>query len=275
MLKNRLIPVVLLKNGAVVQSKRFSRYQRVGNPFTIVERLSAWAADELIYLDITREGSHDLGRDDLNCPNDRHVLNILKDVAKRCFMPLTFGGGIRTVEDAVDRIGNGADKICINSQALNDPAFIEACSRRLGSQCIVVSIDARNGRDGEWEACIQGGALPSGHSVVEWAMEAERRGAGEILLNSIDRDGSGKGYDIPLIRAVADRVGIPVIAVGGVGEWAHFAEGLREGHASAVAAANIFHYTENSVYAAKRYLYDSGLNVREAGFGVFDRGGGR
>ena len=263
MLKNRLIPVVLLRNGIVVQSKGFKRYQRLGNPITIVERLSDWAADELIYLDISREPIYDLGRDDLNFPNRGAVLEILKDIARRCFMPLTFGGGIRTLDDVLARIRSGADKVSINTQALNDPGFVSICAKEFGSQCIVVSIDARTDGKGSWEVYKEGGRVPTGRHPGEWAAQVESRGAGEILINSIDRDGSGKGYDIPLIRSVVNAVKIPVIALGGVGEWAHLAQGITEGGASAVAAANIFHYTENSVYKAKKSLYDMGLNVRK------------
>lgn len=253
---------MLLRGGVVVQSKGFRRYQRLGNPVTIVERLSSWASDELVYLDISREQAYDLGRDDLNFENRATLLEILADVARTCFMPLTFGGGIRTVADVEARVRAGADKVAINSKPLEDPAFIDVCAREFGSQCVVVSIDAL-AREGGWEVYAQGGRVPTGHDPVGWAVEAEQRGAGEILLNSIDRDGAGAGYDLDLIRAVSEAVGIPVVALGGVGSWEHLADGLRLGGASAVAAANIFHYTENSVYNAKRHLYEAGLPVRE------------
>ena len=262
MLKNRLIPVVLMRNGVVVQSKGFRRYQRLGNPFTIVERLTDWAADELVYLDISREAVYDLGRDDLNAPNRETVLDILSDIAGKCFMPLTFGGGIRTLEDAVVRIRRGADKITINTQALALPPFVDECARELGSQCVVVSMDVKERETGGWEVHGSGGMLSTGRGPAEWAAEVETRGAGEILLNSIDRDGSGRGYDVALIKAVVDAVKIPVIALGGVGSWEDLAVGLRDARPSAVAAANIFHYTENSVFKAKKQLFDSGLNVR-------------
>jgi len=267
-LKSRLIPVVLLRNGVVVQSKGFRRYQRLGNPTMIVRRLSNWLADELIYLDISERHIYDLGRDDLNFPNRGTILEILQDVAKHCFMPLTFGGGIRTLDDVLARIRAGADKVAINTQALNAPSFVGACAKEFGSQCIVISIDALRGANGSWEVHAQGGKVPTGRHPAAWAAEVEGRGAGEILLNSIDRDGSGRGYDIALIRAVAAAVQIPVIACGGVGEWAHLAQGIVQGGASAVAAANIFHYTENSVYEAKKYLCENGLNVREPTLGV-------
>lgn len=269
MLKNRLIPVVLMRNGVVVQSKGFSRYQRVGNPTTIVERLTAWAADELIYLDISSEAVYDLRRDDLNYPNRQFVLDILKDIGRKCFMPLTFGGGISRIADATDRIASGADKITVNTQALTEPEFIDLCAKELGSQCVVVSIDVRMESPNIWRVYSNGGRRPTNRHAVSWAREAEDRGAGEILVNSIDRDGAKTGYDIELLRAVAQAVRVPVVALGGVGDWSHLAEGLTEAGASAVAAANIFHYTENSVYTAKKYLSDLGLNVRRPSFGVY------
>jgi cyclase len=268
MLKNRLIPVVLLKNGVVVQSRGFKRYQRLGNPTTIVQRLSHWGSDELVYLDISGNNHYDLGRDDLNFPNRETFIEIVQDVAKNCFMPLTVGGGIRNLHDASVRIRAGADKISINSQALDEPSLVDVCAKEFGSQCIVVSLDARAGEKGSWEIYKQGGKVPTGRSPVEWATEVESRGAGEIFLNSIDRDGSGQGYDLALIRSVVNAVKIPVIACGGVGDWSHFAQGIMESGASGVAAANIFHHTENSVYAAKKYLHDAGLNVRRPVLGI-------
>lgn len=262
MLKKRLIPCILLRNGVIVQSKGFKRYQLLGNPTTAVERLSDWASDELIYLDISKDRVYDLRRDDLKSPNRTSILEIIQDVAEKCFMPLTFGGGIRTVDDVIARVQAGADKVAINTQPLADPGFITEVSREVGSQCVVVSIDAKEVGDGRYEVYANGGKEPTGRDPAEWAAEAEERGAGEIFLNSIDRDGSGRGYDLRLIERVVERVSIPVIACGGVGEWAHLAEALEQTGVSAVSAANIFHYTENSVRNAKRYLVDAGLDVR-------------
>jgi imidazole glycerol-phosphate synthase subunit HisF len=268
MLKHRIIPVVLLRNGIVVQSKGFKRYQALGNPHTIVRRLSDWAADELIYLDIGQVEGYDLRREDLNFPNRRNLEEILSDVAKQCFMPLTFGGGIRTLEDINLRLRAGADKVSINTQALSEPNFVRKASREFGSQCIVVSIDAKSTGEGSWEVFGRGGTVSTGWNPASWASHIESLGTGEILINSIDQDGMGKGYDIALIRSVVRAVSIPVIACGGVGEWSHFAEGITDGLASAVAAANIFQYTENSVFKAKDFLNRSGLNVRKPVFGV-------
>ncbi len=263
MLKTRVIPVVLLRNGVVVQSKGFQRYQLLGNPTTVVQRLSDWASDELIYLDITRDAGYDLGRDDLNHPNRDNILEIISDVARRCFMPLTFGGRIRNLDDAAARLQRGADKITINSRAVQDPTFITDCARAFGSQCVVVSIDVRCRSAGTWEVYTGGGRTRTGLDVVTWAREAERRGAGEILINSIDCDGGASGYDLRLVSAVVEAVSVPVIALGGVGDWAHFADAIRHTNVSAVAAANVFHYTEHSVYKAKKYLFDRDFNVRQ------------
>jgi cyclase len=267
-LKKRLIPVVLLRNGVVVQSKGFQRYQRLGNPVTVVQRLTDWAADELIYLDISRDNNYDLGRDDLNTQNRKNLLEILRDVAQRCYMPLTFGGGIRSVYDAACRITAGADKISINSRPLEAPNFITECAKEFGSQCVVVSIDAIQQSNEIYEVVGQGGKLRTGRLPTDWAREAEARGAGEILINSVDRDGKGTGFDLKLIQSVANAVRIPVIALGGAGKWEDFNICLNSTNVSAVAAANIFHYTENSVFKAKEYLIKEKANVRAPSLGV-------
>jgi len=261
MKKNRLIPVLLLKNGFLVQSKEFSRYQNLGDPITAVKRLSDWACDELIYLDITREGNYDLGRDDKGHPNRSNIIDIIRDVSKFCLMPITFGGRIRSIEDIALRITNGADKVAMNTWALEDPRFITEAAKEFGSQCIVISIDAKL-VDGKYIVMSHGGKQSTSYQAVQWAKQAEECGAGEILINSIDRDGMKNGYDLELIDTVSRAVKIPVIALGGVGEWMHFAEALEKTKVDAIAAANIFHYYDQSVYVAKKFLYDRGLNVR-------------
>lgn len=263
MLKNRLIPVILLRNGVVVQSRGFKRYQPLGNPVAMVRRLNTWMADELIYLDISPREDEDARLHHSGMTGGGEILEIIKSVSEASFMPLTFGGGIRTIEDINLRLAAGADKVTINSQALADPAFITAASRIFGAQCIVVSIDVKINEAGKYEVMAERGRVATGRHPVEWAEEAELRDAGEIFLNSIDRDGAGIGYDLDLIKMVSAAVSIPVIACGGVGEWRHFAEGLQIGGASAVAAANIFNYTEQSVFNAKKFLYEKGLNVRK------------
>ena len=185
-------------------------------------------------------------------------------------MPLSFGGGIHSVEDVRQRLRAGADKVTINTQAIEDPDFIDQCAKEFGRQCIIISIDAKSDGQSGWTVYKQGGRVSTGLHPAQWSAEAESRGAGEILINSIDRDGSGLGYDIPLIQTVVNAASIPVIALGGVGQWGQLAEGITQGGASAVAAANIFNYTENSVYKAKRFLFQAGLNFREPllGYGI-------
>jgi cyclase len=266
-LKTRLIPCLLLQNGLLVRSEEFRHHQVIGNPIQQVERFSAWAVDELVYLDITREGAHDLRRDDHKVKGAGDLLDIVEQISRKCFVPLTFGGGIRTLEDVRERIARGADKVAINTQAVDDPAFITEAASAFGSQAVVVSIDALARPEGGWEVMTRWGAHATGLDVVEWAVEAERRGAGEIFLNSVDRDGLANGYDVPLIEAVCAATRIPVIACGGVGRFKHLVAGVQAG-ASAVSAANIFHFTEHSTQRAKKTLADAGVPVRHAGVQV-------
>lgn len=261
MKKRRVIPVLLLKDGWLVQSKGFSRHKNLGNPITAVRRLSEWASDEVIYLDISRGNTYDLRRDDLNHPNRGNPMDILEDVAKETFMPITFGGRIRSLADIEARLARGADKVSINTMAIERPAFIEEAAREFGSQCIVVSIDVRT-IEGRPVVVADGGSRPTGHDPVSWSRDVEACGAGEILLNSVDRDGARTGYDLDLIDAVARAVRVPVIALGGVGEWDHFGDALEKTSVDGVAAANIFHYYDQSVYLAKKWLVDRGFTVR-------------
>ncbi len=261
MKKKRLIPVLLLRNGWLVQSKGFRKYQNLGNPTSSVARLSEWASDELVYLDISRDGTHDMRRDDLGHPNRQTFLEIIQDVARVSFMPITVGGRIRTLADIEQRLRSGADKTAINTQALAEPAFVEAAAREFGSQCVVASIDVKL-NDGRYEVMADGGTRPTGLTPDDWARTVEARGAGEILLNSIDRDGMRTGYDLPLLRLVSDAVRIPVIACGGVGEWYHLSEALHETKVDAVALANVLHFVDQSVYLAKKHLFEQGCDVR-------------
>lgn len=261
MLKTRVIACVLLRNGSVVQSKRFARYQMLGNPTTIVERLSGWACDELIYLDISRSPIHDSGRRDLNHAPSGDLTEIIRSVSTKAFMPLTVGGGITCVNDAVERIQSGADKIALNTHAVRNPKLISELAKMLGSQCVVVSVDVRHEGD-NWRVFGDGGRIQSDYTVTEFCKRMQDAGAGEILLHAIDRDGLGGGYDLPLIETVTQTVTIPVVALGGVGKWEHFADAMRNAPISGVAAANIFHYTENSIHYAKKHLFENGFNVR-------------
>ena len=265
----RLIPVLLLKHGVIVRSQLFKVHQVIGNPISTVERYSHWNIDELVMLDISRgDKGHDLRRDDLyqQYAGDT-AIDVLRAIAKVCFMPLTFGGRIRSLEDISIRLAAGADKIAVNTRALEDPKFVEQAALRFGAQCIVVSIDAVRRENGNYEVFAGGGEVATGRSPVEWAREVERLGAGEILLNSIDRDGSGAGYDLELVRSVAQAVSIPVVACGGVGRYDHLPEAIRVGGAAAAAAANIFHFFELSYPRAKQACLDAGLPMRPVALG--------
>ncbi|GIK83859.1 MAG: imidazole glycerol phosphate synthase subunit HisF [Patescibacteria group bacterium] len=261
MKKKRLIPVLLLRNGWLVQSKGFSEYQNLGNPITAVKRLSQWASDELIYLDISTDENYDMRREDLHNPNRHTIFEILDDVSKRTFMPITIGGKIRTLKDIEDRLSRGADKISINTKPLEDKKFITQAAKQFGSQCVVVSIDVKK-IDDSYIVMKNSGSEITKYGAKEWAKIAEECGAGEILLNSVDRDGKKNGYEIPLLQEVSQAVKIPVIACGGAGEWFDFAEAFDESAVDAVAAANVFHHIDQSVYLAKKYLYDNNYKVR-------------
>lgn len=261
MLKKRLIPVLLLQNGLLVRSELFRIHQIIGNPLYEVQRFNEWNVDELIYLDITRDGEYDLGRDDHKVKGLSEPLGILDAVAKTCFMPLTWGGRIRTVDDMRERFSRGADKIAINTAAFLTPELISQAAKTFGNQAVVVSIDALRGPDGRAEVFVDGGRTATGRAPEDWAREAEQRGAGEVLLQSIDRDGMGQGYDVDLIRAVAAAVRIPVIACSGVGRFEDYAAGIKAG-ASAVAAANIWHFKELTDRQGKRALARAGVDVR-------------
>ncbi len=261
MLKVRVIPVLLLQNGLLVRSELFHIHQIIGNPIHEVERFNEWNIDELIYLDITRDEMYDLRRNDQKVKNLDNPRDILDAVSKNCFMPLTWGGRLKTVDDMRSCINHGADKITINSQAVRTPDLIEAGARVLGSQAIVVSIDVLRHEDGQYEVMISGGSESTGKAPVSWAIEAENRGAGELLLQSIDRDGTGRGYDCILIEAVSKAVKIPVIACSGVGMYEHYVHGVKAG-ASAVAAANIWHFKELSDRNGKRALARARVNIR-------------
>ncbi|OGQ88473.1 MAG: histidine biosynthesis family protein [Deltaproteobacteria bacterium RIFOXYD12_FULL_56_24] len=251
-----------------MRSQLFKVHQAIGNPMSTVERYSQWNVDELVVLDISRdEDFHDLRRDDLQQNyQGKSALDVLRAIAEVCFMPLTFGGRIRSLDDIAERLTAGADKVTLNTVAIQDPDFIAQAARRFGSQCIVVSIDVRRQTNG-YEVWGDGGRMPTGRKPEDWAQEVERLGAGEILLNSIDRDGSGLGYDVELIRLVAEAVTIPVVALGGVGRYEHFPSAISQGHASAMSAANIFHFFELSYSHAKQACLDVGLPVRPVGLG--------
>ena len=262
MKKKRLIPVLLLKNGWLVQSKSFSTYQNLGNPTTAVTRISEWGSDELIYLDISSDSNYDIRRDDQNYPNRRTFLEIIEDVSSATFMPITVGGKIKSLNDIENRLRLGADKISINKYAIKNPAFINEAAKEFGSQCIVISVDVKKHNSND---LIYNYDDKNCYDLVllDYLKKVEDLGAGEILINSVDRDGSGEGYDIGLLNDICENINIPIIACGGVGEWSHFQEALEKTNVDAVSAANIFHYIDQSVYLAKSFLFDKGLNVRK------------
>lgn len=261
MLRTRLIPVLLLQNGLLVRSESFQIHQVIGTPIHEVQRFNEWNVDELVYLDITRGDEYDIRREDHKVKGLSDALSILEAVSKTCFMPLTWGGRIQTTEQMGEIFRRGADKITVNSAAFRIPELITDASRRFGCQAIVASIDARRHPDGRYEVFIDGGSTPTGWDPCRWAHEVESRGAGEILLQSIDRDGRGIGYDVDLIRNVVSSTSVPVIACSGVGRYEHYAEGIQAG-ASAVAAANIWHFKELSDRGGKRALARAGVEVR-------------
>lgn len=274
MLKPRLIPVLLLKNGVLVRSRTFNFHQSTGDPIGQVERFVSWKADELIYLDITRSGAYDVEKtmnvigsttskkNSLSEVPDKFV-DIIRCISPKCTIPLTVGGGIRSLNDISLLLKSGADKVSINTMALKEPGFIELAAKKFGNQCIVVSVDVKyDDTSHKYEVHSEFGKKPTGRDPVSWCQEVEKFGAGEILLNSIDHDGIGNGYDLFLIKKVIESVSIPVIALGGVGTFAHLVEGLIMGKANAVAAANFFHFTEHSIINAKKYMKSAGIDVR-------------
>jgi cyclase len=250
MLCKRLIPCLDVKDGRVVKGVRFVELRDAGDPVAAALAYDAQGADELVFLDIT--ASHE-GR--------ATMLDVVRRTAEGIYMPLTVGGGVRSLGDIRTLLRAGADKVSLNTAALERPALIDEASRAFGSQCIVVAIDAKT-RDASWEVHTHGGRRPAGRDAVEWAREVERRGAGEILLTSMDRDGTGAGYDLALTRAVSEAVSVPVIASGGVGRLEHLHDGVVEGRADALLVASLFHFGQHTVPEAKRYLSERGVPVR-------------
>lgn len=255
MFKVRVIPCLDVKDGRVVKGVKFVDLRDAGDPVEAAIAYDAAGADELCFLDIT--ASHE---------NRDTIYDVVQRTAEACFMPLTVGGGVRTVDDIRKLLTCGADKVSINTAAVARRAFVKEAAKKFGDQCIVVAIDAKKvskeGGPPRWEIFTHGGRHPTGIDAVGYAKEVVALGAGEILLTSMDRDGTRAGYDIALTRAIADAVTVPVIASGGVGTLQHMVEGIRDGHATAVLAASIFHFGEHSVREAKTYMAKAGLSVR-------------
>ena len=252
MFTKRIIPCLDVNDGRVVKGINFVNLRDAGDPVEVAAAYDKAGADEVVFLDITASSDH-----------RATVVDMVRKVAEKVFIPFTVGGGIRTVEDFKVLLREGADKISINSSAINTPELIGNAADKFGSQCVVVAIDARRREDGSgWNVYKNGGRIDTGLDAVEWAMKANRLGAGEILLTSMDCDGTKAGYDIELTRQIADNVSIPVIASGGAGTKEHFYEALTEGHADAALAASLLHYKELVIMDLKNYLADRGVSVR-------------
>jgi len=261
MLKTRLIPALFIKNGLIVRSEDFEVHQNIGNIVNQAHRYNEWNIDELIYIDISREEQYDLRRDDHKVKSYESIAQIITTIAKVCFMPLTFGGRIRTLEQVDLRIRNGADKVTLNTGAVETPDLITQTSKKYGSQCVVLSVDYRL-QNGQPMVYTHGGTKATGIQVLDWVKEAEKLGAGEVFLNSIDKDGKANGYDIETIGTVVQGTQLPVIACGGAGDFYDFVDLAQETKVSAIAAGNIFHFTERSYPRAKKLLKKQGINVR-------------
>jgi imidazole glycerol-phosphate synthase subunit HisF len=255
MFKVRVIPCLDVKDGRVVKGVNFVDLRDAGDPVEAAIAYDAAGADELCFLDIT--ATHE---------NRGTMLDVVRRTAEACFMPLTVGGGVRTIEDIKTLLRSGADKVSINSAAVSNREFVKQAAEKFGEQCIVVAIDAkgvkRGGGSDRWEIFTHGGRNSTGIDAIEYAQEVVSLGAGEILLTSMDRDGTRQGFDLPLTQAIADSVPVPVIASGGVGNLDHLVEGIRQGHATAVLAASIFHFGEFTIREAKEHMVRAGLPMR-------------
>ncbi len=251
MYAKRLIPCLDLKNGRVVKGENFVGLRDAGDPVEAAMEYDRQGADELVLLDITASS------------DDRNIMvELVRRVAERIFIPFTVGGGIRSVEDFTAILRAGADKVSVNSAALKNPGLIREAAEKFGSQCVVVAMDAKRRDSGGWTLYLNGGRIDTGKDAVEWAKEVQQLGAGEILLTSMDRDGTKRGYDLELTRAISQAVSIPVIASGGAGQLEHFYNAFTEGRADAVLAASLFHFKETSVPEVKAYLAGRGIPVR-------------
>ena len=271
-LKTRLIPILLIKDGVIVRSRRFDFYQVTGNPFDQVDRFNSWNVDELIYLDISRSGRINVedglavigstsSKKKVFEKKPKGIYEFVQFLSERCFMPLTFGGGLNNIEQIRNVLASGADKFVINTSAFKNPYIIAECAEKFGSQSVIVSIDSKKTQLG-YEVFIEGGQRPTGMKTIDWALKVETLGAGEVLVNSIDRDGYGNGYDENLYKPIVSELKIPVIICGGVGRVEHFSIGYHEIKPHALAAANIFHFIEHSDKVIKRHLQQEGINVR-------------
>jgi len=247
MLRKRLVTVLTFNKGTLFRTKLFEPDYRYTHNF-----VDSWSVDEIIMLDITREKTRD----------QTPFFEVVRNFAHNCFVPIAAGGGIRTLDDVKAFMDAGGDKVVVNTGALDDPTLITKIAEAYGSQCVVLSIDARKNEDGSYEVCKQFGAAPTGLTPVEWATQGQELGAGEIMITSIERDGSLQGYDTQLCRQVSAVVSVPVLILGGAGSWKHFVSGINDGGAAAVCTQNIYHFTENSIASAKKFLARNNIEVR-------------
>lgn len=251
MLKIRIIPCLDVKNGRVVKGVKFKNLKDAGDPVLAAQAYDESGADEICFLDIAA-----------TLENRDVTVDLVRKTSERCFIPITVGGGIRTTEDIRHLLINGADKVSFNSAAIRDPDIISTAANKFGSQCIVVAIDAKRTKNNTWEIFSHGGTKETGIEAISFAKEMQKRGAGEILLTSMDKDGTKNGYDIELTKLISDALDIPIIASGGAGELVHFKEVIKKGKASAILAASIFHFGEISIKKVKSYLKSEGIPVR-------------
>ena len=251
MLKARIIPCLDVKDGRVVKGVNFVNLRDAGDPVEIAKAYDKAGADELCFLDIT--ATHE---------NRGIIFDVVRRTAEACFMPLTVGGGVRTTDDIRKLLLAGADKVSINTAAVKNRSFVREGAEKFGSQCIVVAIDAKQVAPGQWQIFTHGGREPTGIDAIAFAQEVVALGAGELLVTSMDRDGTGKGFDIALMRAITDKVRVPVIASGGVGTLDHLVDGVKDGHASAVLAASIFHFGQFTISEAKNHMAERGIPMR-------------
>jgi len=252
MVKRRLIATLLTRNGRIVQSKNFKHTNVIGNAVTAVDFFNTWAVDEIVILDVSRDTNY-----------RKSFFEMIEKLSDRCFVPLTVGGWITSIDDIRGLLKIGADKVVINTKAVREPTFVREAADTFGTQCIVVSLDVKKEDGGDYRVYVDRASEETKYTLEECALLMQQNGAGEIYLTSIDRDGLLGGYDIEALEKVTKALDIPVIASGGVGKWEHLVAGVNEGHAMAVSAANIFHFTEHSTKVAKEFMVEAGLDVRE------------
>ncbi len=259
-MRKRLIPCIFLKNGLIIRSEGFKIHQMIGNPITELARYNEWAVDEIIYIDISKEQNYDFGRDDHKYRDENIVdrYSLVKEIAKSCFVPLSFGGGIRTIEDIRNILANGADKVVLNTALFLDDNFLQEAAQIFGSQALIACVDYI-GDDVYFESATK----KSPYKVLDWCKKLEKLGIGEIVLNSVERDGKACGYDIKTVENVVKNINLPVIALGGVGDYYDFVEIFQAANPSAAAAGNIFHFKELSYYHAKQDLLRNNIDIRQ------------